>query len=123
MFSANIHGLRNRIVRIYLRTFHNERLPLVTHYGALIGLCEMGKEVRSIDRLMEIEPIHSVPSFQMIEEMVFPIIRIIGDRIVKLTENPPVSPMDKITTERITAVIMVSDRDRTLLPHHFRYFF
>lgn len=45
MFSASIHGLRNRIVRIFLRTFHSERLPLVTHYGALVGLCEMGQEV------------------------------------------------------------------------------
>ena len=48
MFSANVHGLRNRIVRIFLQTFHNERLPLVTHYGALIGLCEMGQEVRFV---------------------------------------------------------------------------
>lgn len=47
MFSANIHGLRNRIVRIFLRTFHSERLPLVTHYGALVGLCEMGQEVNT----------------------------------------------------------------------------
>ena len=45
MFSANINGLRNRIVRIFLRTFHNENLPLVTHYGALVSLCEMGPEV------------------------------------------------------------------------------
>ncbi len=48
MFSANIHGLRNRIVRIFLRTFQSERLPLVTHYGALVGLCEMGQEVNII---------------------------------------------------------------------------
>jgi transcription initiation factor TFIID subunit 6 len=46
MFSASINGLRNRIVRIFLRTFHSERLPLVTHYGALVGLCEMGQEVK-----------------------------------------------------------------------------
>jgi hypothetical protein len=46
MFSTSVHGLRNRIVRIFLQTFHNERLPLVTHYGALIGLCEMGQEVK-----------------------------------------------------------------------------
>ena len=45
MFSSNIHGLRNRIVRIFLRTFQNERLPLVSHYGALVGFCEMGQEV------------------------------------------------------------------------------
>ena len=45
MFSANIHGLRNRIVRIFLRTIRNERLPLVTYYGSLVGLCEMGQEV------------------------------------------------------------------------------
>jgi hypothetical protein len=48
MFSASIHGLRNRIVRIFLRTFHSERLPLVTHYGALVGLCEMGQEVNNL---------------------------------------------------------------------------
>jgi len=47
MFATNVHGLRNRIVGIYLQTFHNERLSLVTHYGALIGLCEMGQEVRN----------------------------------------------------------------------------
>lgn len=46
IFSSNVHGLRNRIVRIFLRTFHNESSPLVTHYGALIGLCEMGQEVK-----------------------------------------------------------------------------
>ena len=45
MFSASVHGLRNRIVRIFLRTFYDERVPLVTHYGTLIGLCEMGPEV------------------------------------------------------------------------------
>ena len=48
MFSANIHGLRNRIVRIFLRTIRNERLPLVTYYGSLVGLCEMGQEVSSV---------------------------------------------------------------------------
>ena len=48
MFSASINGLRNRIVRIFLRTFHSERLPLVTHYGALVGLCEMGQEVKEL---------------------------------------------------------------------------
>jgi hypothetical protein len=47
MFSANVNGLRNRIVRIFLRTFYDERVPLVTHYGTLIGLCEMGQEVNS----------------------------------------------------------------------------
>lgn len=46
MFSTSVHGVRNRIVRIFLQTFHNARLPLVTHYGALIGLCEMGQEVK-----------------------------------------------------------------------------
>jgi hypothetical protein len=50
MFSANIHGLRNRIVRIFLRTFHNERLPLVTHYGALVGLREMDQEVHNLSK-------------------------------------------------------------------------
>jgi hypothetical protein len=50
MFSANIHGLRNRIVRIFLRTFHSERLPFVTHYGALVGLCEMGQEVNNSEK-------------------------------------------------------------------------
>jgi hypothetical protein len=48
MFSANLHGLRNRIVRIFLQTFHNERSSLVTYYGAIIGLCEMGQEVKMI---------------------------------------------------------------------------
>jgi len=86
MFSSNIHGLRNRIMRIFLRTFNNERLPLVTHYGALIGLCEMGKE--------------------MIEELVFPIIRTLGDRIMKITENPSISQIDKITVEKINGGIM-----------------
>jgi transcription initiation factor TFIID subunit 6 len=85
MFSASIHGLRNRIVRIFLRTFHSERLPLVTHYGALVGLCEMGQEA--------------------IEELVFPIIRTLGDRIVKSHENPSLSSIDKITIERINNVI------------------
>jgi hypothetical protein len=47
MFSASVHGLRNRIVRIFLRTFKDERVPLVTHYGSLIGLCEMSSEVKS----------------------------------------------------------------------------
>jgi len=54
MFSASIHGLRNRIVRIFLRTFHNERLPLVTHYGALVGLCEMGQEVKKLNKFKRI---------------------------------------------------------------------
>ncbi|CAF4117651.1 unnamed protein product, partial [Adineta steineri] len=45
MFSASTHGLRNRIVQIFLRTFHNERLPLVIHYGVLVGLCEMGQVI------------------------------------------------------------------------------
>lgn len=45
MFSAHVHGLRNRVVRIFLQTFHNEHYPLVSHYGALIGLCKMGQEV------------------------------------------------------------------------------
>jgi len=85
MFSASIHGLRNRIVRIFLRTFHSERLPLVTHYGALVGLCEMGQET--------------------IEELVFPIIRALGDRIVKSLENPSLSSIDKITIDRINNVI------------------
>ncbi|CAF3342888.1 unnamed protein product [Rotaria socialis] len=85
MFSANIHGLRNRIVRIFLRTFQSERLPLVTHYGALVGLCEMGQEA--------------------IEELVFPIIRPLGDRIVKSHENAALSSMDKITIDRINGVI------------------
>ena len=47
MFSANIHGLRNRIVRIFLRTFSDEHAPLVTQYGTLTGLCEMGQEVNN----------------------------------------------------------------------------
>ncbi|CAF1381193.1 unnamed protein product [Rotaria sordida] len=85
MFSANIHGLRNRIVRIFLRTFHSERLPLVTHYGALVGLCEMGQET--------------------IEELVFPIIRTLGERIIKSLENPSLSSIDKITIDRINGVI------------------
>jgi transcription initiation factor TFIID subunit 6 len=51
MFSTDVHGLQNRIVRIFLQTFHNERLPLVTHYGALIGLCEMGQEVEFIQEI------------------------------------------------------------------------
>ncbi|CAF3598375.1 unnamed protein product [Rotaria sp. Silwood1] len=85
MFSANIHGLRNRIVRIFLRTFHSERLPLVTHYGALVGLCEMGQET--------------------IEELVFPIIRTLGERIIKYLENPSLSSIDKITIDRISGVI------------------
>ncbi|CAF0772411.1 unnamed protein product [Adineta steineri] len=50
----SIHGLRNRIVRILLQTFHSERLPLV-------GLCEMDQKT--------------------IEELVFPIIRTLGYRI------------------------------------------
>ncbi|CAF1446762.1 unnamed protein product [Adineta ricciae] len=85
MFSANIHGLRKRIVRIFLRTFNSERLPLVTHYGALVGLCEMGQET--------------------IEELLFPIIRTLGDRIVRTLENPSLSPIDKITVDKINGVI------------------
>jgi len=69
----------------FLRTFHGERLPLVTHYGALVGLCEMGQET--------------------IEELVFPIIRTLGDRIVKLCENPSLSSIDKIIIDRINNVI------------------
>jgi hypothetical protein len=45
MFSASVHGLHKRIVRIFEQTLKDDRLPLVTHYGALIGLCEMGQEV------------------------------------------------------------------------------
>jgi hypothetical protein len=52
MFSANINGLRNRIVKIFLTTFRNENLPLVTHYGAFVALCEMGQEVNiSLDKI------------------------------------------------------------------------
>ena len=45
MFSDTVHGLHKRIVRIFEQALKDERLPLVTHYGALIGLCEMGQEV------------------------------------------------------------------------------
>lgn len=46
MFSDSVHGLQKRIIRIFVQTLRNERLPLVTHYGALIGLCEMGHKVK-----------------------------------------------------------------------------
>jgi len=85
MFAANIHGLRDRIVRIFRRTIYSDRLPLVTHYGALVGLCEMGQET--------------------IEELVFPIIRTLGDRIVKYMENASLLPFDKITIDRINNVV------------------
>ncbi|CAF3742469.1 unnamed protein product [Adineta steineri] len=62
---------------IFLRTFHNERLPLVIDYGVLDGLCEMDQKI--------------------IGELVFPIIRALGGQIVKSCENPLLSPIDKIT--------------------------
>ena len=43
----------------------------------------------------------------MIEELVFPIIRTLGDRIMKITENPSISQIDKITVEKINGGIMV----------------
>lgn len=86
IFSPNIQGLRHRIVRIFLKNFQNERAPLVTHYGALVGLCEMGPET--------------------IEELVYPIIKSLGDRIVKLTENPNLSTTDRVTIDKINNIIM-----------------
>ncbi|CAF0983928.1 unnamed protein product [Adineta steineri] len=69
----------------FLETFHNERLPLVIDYGVLDGLCEMDQKI--------------------IGELVFPIIRALGDQIVKSCENPLLSPIDKITIARINGII------------------
>lgn len=85
MFATNVHGLRNRIVRIYLQTFYDERLSLVTYYGALIGLCEMGQET--------------------IEQLVFPIIKVLGERMMKLNESSTLSSSDKNTIQRINQIV------------------
>lgn len=108
MFSANIHGLRKRIVRIFLGTFNPDRVPpLVTHYGALVGLCEMGQEVKiRFDFQIQNESF-SIFSIQTIEELVLPRIRQLGDRVMKAQEGPSLSPVDKITIERINGVISV----------------
>ncbi len=46
-------------------------------------------------------------SFQTIEELVFPIIRTLGDRVSKALESQSLSTIDKLTIDRINNVISV----------------
>lgn len=117
MFATNVHGLRNRIVRIYLETFHNEKLPLVTYYGALIGLCEMGQEVEEELRNIFLLFDWNVLFLKTIEQLVFPIIKILGERMIKLNESSAASSSDKSTIQRINQIVFVSkfNRQRKIL--------
>jgi hypothetical protein len=50
----------------------------------------------------------SIAFFQAIEELVFPIIKSLGDRIVKILEGASISSIDKITIDKVTNIIMVN---------------
>ncbi|CAF1482097.1 unnamed protein product [Adineta steineri] len=60
-------------------------ISLITHYRALVDLCEMDQEI--------------------IEQYVFSITRTFSDRIVKSCGNLSLPPIDKIMIDRINGVI------------------
>jgi len=44
-FSSPTNNIQSRITKTLCKSFFNERAPLVTHYGAVAGLAELGLEV------------------------------------------------------------------------------
>jgi hypothetical protein len=47
-YNTTVLNLQTRIIKIYNKSMHSERTTFASVYGAVVGLAELGNEVKSI---------------------------------------------------------------------------
>lgn len=48
-FNTSTNNIQTRITRMFSKALQNEKAPLASHYGSVMGLAELGQEVSDAD--------------------------------------------------------------------------
>lgn len=85
-FNTSTNNIQTRVTRMFSKALHNDKAPLASHYGAVMGLAELGHEV--------------------IKAFIIPRIKTEGERIRACLEGPVLSNVDKIAAEHIKQLLL-----------------
>lgn len=85
-FSTPTNSIQTRVTKMFCVALQSDRVPLATHYGAMVGLSELGPEV--------------------IKAFMIPSIKAEGEKMQYAIETPLLNTADKAAAEHIKAIIL-----------------
>lgn len=85
-YHTTTNNIQTRVTRLFCRSIANDKMPLASFYGALVGLSELGTEV--------------------IKAFFVPKIRAIGERIEPYLDGPGLGNADRIAATHIKQLII-----------------
>ncbi len=85
-YSSSTNNIQTRTTKMFTHALQHEDSPLATHYGAIVGLSEMGSEV--------------------VKTFVLPILKAESDRLQYALEGPLMNNIDKIAGDHVKSALL-----------------
>ncbi|KAG1714653.1 Transcription initiation factor TFIID subunit 6 [Nymphon striatum] len=85
-FNTSTNGVQTRVSRMFSSALKNDKFPLSCHYGAIVGLHELGPE--------------------LVKVFVLPRLKAVGERIRICVDGPFLSSIDKIAAEHMKQLMV-----------------